>query len=66
MDSDESPRLVPLSPASAALFSKSERIKPLDLSVPSSSASKTVPNWKEVAREIEAELRIYKFNGVDV
>jgi hypothetical protein len=60
----KSPEQTPLSPTSSTLFSESELSKPVRIKLTSSSAK--AKKWKDVAREIEADLRILLHNVTDL
>jgi len=58
MQDPKSPHPSVLSPASSGLFSEQERTKPIKIKLTSSSAASPNLKWKDVAREIEADIRI--------
>jgi hypothetical protein len=55
MQDPRSPHFTALSPSSSNIFSETELSKPIKIKIKTSSTVST-PKWKDVARELEAEI----------
>jgi hypothetical protein len=60
MQDPRSPYATALSPSSSNIFSESELTKPIKIKLKPSPTAST-PKWKDIARELEADIRTTHF-----